>query len=208
MTGAEDAVVSIVDDDEAVRDSLRILLMSAGLTVETYASARDFLVRFDPKRRGCILLDVLMPEMTGLDLLKHLAATGLRLPVIVITGHGDVPMAVQAMKAGAFDFLEKPFTEEAILDSVRRSLAENTHPSIGGASAADLAQRLARLTRRERQVFEHLVAGKPNKVIGHALGISMRTAEVHRAQVMRKMEAHNLSELVRMGLALGMNPTL
>jgi two-component system, LuxR family, response regulator FixJ len=194
----ENPVVHIVDDDEAVRQSLAFMLSSAGLAVRLYDSAKAFLDGLDVIQCGCLITDVRMPEMTGIELLHCLKERAPCLPAIVITGHGDVPLAVEAMKAGAVDFIEKPFDEQAILDAVKAAL-ERTEGVPDGDFAAVTA-RLHSLSERERQVLEGLVAGQPNKVIAAALGISPRTVEVYRANLMAKMEAKTLSELIRMAI--------
>ena len=195
-------VVRIVDDDEAVRKSLAFLLSTAGIPIRVYESATSFLAGLSTLQDGCLITDVRMPDMTGIELLQHLRGKGLRLPVIVITGHGDIPLAVEAMKCGALDFIEKPFAEESILRAVRA--AEDRAKKIGRRSEeeTEVASRLASLSERERQVLEGLVAGNANKVIAHDLGISPRTVEVYRANVMTKMQARSLSDLIRMTLAV------
>jgi two-component system, LuxR family, response regulator FixJ len=195
---AANPVVHIVDDDEAVRRSLAFMLSSAGLAVRVYESARTFLDGVDNLQCGCLITDVRMPEMTGIELLQRIRERSPSLPVIVITGHGDVRLAVEAMKAGAIDFIEKPFDEEAILNAVNAAL-EQTGDEVDGNLAAVTA-RLASLSERERQVLEGLVAGHPNKAIANALGISPRTVEVYRANLMSKMEAKSLSVLIRMAI--------
>jgi two-component system response regulator FixJ len=192
----ENPVVHIVDDDEAVRQSLAFMLSSAGLAVRLYDSAKVFLDGLDTSQSGCLITDIRMPEITGLELLHHMKARALCMPAIVITGHGDVPLAVEAMKAGAVDFIEKPFEEEAILGAVKAALEK----SEGEDNLAEVSARLATLSERERQVLEGLVAGQPNKVIAASHGISPRTVEVYRANVMTKMQARSLSELVRMAV--------
>ncbi len=194
-----DAVVHVIDDDNAVRDSLSFLLKSAGHAVRTYESAADFLER-GAATSGCVVTDVRMPGMSGLDLIRALAERGTPLPIIVMTGHGDVPMAVEAMKLGAADFLEKPFDDDAMLASIRTALARGADAVNHAAQAADIRTRLASLSQRERQVLDGLVAGHANKTIAYNLDISPRTVEVYRANVMTKMEAGSLSELVRMVL--------
>jgi two-component system, LuxR family, response regulator FixJ len=193
-------VVHIVDDDEAVRQSLAFLLSGAGIPVRLYESATKFLAALPGVQGGCLITDVRMPGKTGLQLLRELRAKSVPLPTIVITGHGDIPMAVEAMKAGAVDFIEKPFEEEAILRAVR--LAERRGETEGRQSEDDSARaaRLALLSERERQVLEGLVAGHPNKIIAYNLGISPRTVEVYRANLMTKMQAKSLSGLIRMAL--------
>jgi two-component system response regulator FixJ len=197
-------VVHIVDDDDAVRQSLAFLLSSAGLPVRVYDSASAFLAGHSTPQGGCLITDIRMPGMSGIDLLKALRAKAWSMPAIVITGHGDVPLAVEAMKAGAVDFIEKPFEEEAILDAVRRALEQRSEEN-GDENV--VAGRLATLSERERQVFEGLVAGHPNKIIAHELGISPRTVEVYRANLMTKMQAKSLSELIRMAILAGVKPS-
>ncbi|HZP09619.1 response regulator FixJ [Methyloceanibacter sp.] len=190
-------VVHIVDDDEAVRQSLAFMLSSAGLPVRLYESALAFLAGLSSPQNGCLITDVRMPGMSGIDLLRTLRDKSLSMPAIVITGHGDVPLAVEAMKAGAVDFIEKPFEEEAILDAVKRALEQGSNESANGG---EIAAKLAILSERERQVLEGLVAGHPNKTIAFDLGISPRTVEVYRANLMAKMQAKSLSELIRMAI--------
>jgi two-component system response regulator FixJ len=199
-----DRLVHIIDDDEAMRDSLVFLLDTAGLRGRASASAKAFLKTLPDPSLGCIVTDIRMPDMTGLDLVKTLKASGLDYPVIVITGHGDVALAVEAMKAGVVDFIEKPFDDETLLAAItvafeRKSIAAGTaspeRQAIGG--------RLADLSPREREVLRGVIDGKPNKVIAHDLGISPRTVEVYRANLMTKMQAASLSELVRMALIAG-----
>lgn len=197
--------VFVVDDDEAVRDSLDMLLAASGFTVETFASPKAFLASGAPRRPGCLIVDIRMPEMSGLEVQEHLNGAGHALPVVVITGHGDVPLAVRAMKAGAVDFVEKPFEEETILSAVRNAL-ESMRPRGTRSCPPELLSKLAVLTPRERDVLEGLVAGRPNKVIAHDLSISPRTVEIHRARVMEKMQADSLPHLVRMALEAGVVP--
>ncbi len=199
-------VVFVVDDDEAVRDSLRMLLESDGLEVDAFASGAEFLAADLPGRGGCVVLDVRLGDMNGLDLQKKLAALRIELPVILITGHGDIPMAVAAMKAGAADFIEKPFADGVLLDSVRRALGAASPASGKAPPDTESEFRIARLSPREREVLEHLTIGRPNKLIAAELGISPRTVEIHRARVMEKTEAKSLSHLVRMALAAGIDP--
>jgi two-component system response regulator FixJ len=193
-------LVHVIDDDEAVRESLAFLLSSAKLQVRTYDSATAFLAALSGETRGCIVTDVRMPDMGGIDLLRHLSELKLALPVIVMTGHGDVQLAVQAMKIGAVDFLEKPFDDTAMLAAIRSALERGQHDAGKQAERARSLERLAALSNREREVLDGLVAGKPNKIIAFELGISPRTVEIYRANVMTKMEANSLSELVRMAL--------
>jgi two-component system response regulator FixJ len=194
MTGS--GVVHIVDDDAAVRQSLAFMLSAAGLAVRVYESPTAFLDGLADAQGGCLVTDVRMPEMTGLELLRLLRAKGCLIPAIVITGHGDVPLAVEAMKAGAIDFIEKPFEEAAILKAVKNALEQGAAEE--GGDAAAVAARVALLSERERQVLDGLIAGHPNKTIAYDLGISPRTVEVYRANVMTKMQAKSLSELVRL----------
>lgn len=201
--------VFIVDDDEAVRDSLGALVESAGFSTESFESGIAFLKQIAPGQTGCVLLDVQMPDLGGLEIQARLAASHAGLRVIIVTGHGDVPLAVKAMKAGAFDFIEKPFDDESLIDCVRRALAEverSADRNRGGETAASGLDGLGQLTPRERDVLHQLIIGNPNKVIAYELGISPRTVEVHRARVMEKMQARNLSHLVRMALAAGIDP--
>jgi len=201
-----DRLIYIVDDDEAVRDSLSLLLETRGFTVRGFASAREFLAAAPSLRPGVLVSDVRMPEMDGLELQQHLAERGFSFPLIVITGHGDVPLAVQAMKAGALDFIEKPFAAEAILNAAAAALERVGERADENPLAATAAIRLALLTPREREVLEGLLAGLPNKSIAYDLAISPRTVEIHRARVMEKMAARSLSELVRLSLAAGLQP--
>ena len=197
-------VVHIVDDDDAVRQSLAFLLSSAGLPVRLYESASAFLAGFSAPQSGCLITDIRMPGMSGIELLKALREKSLTMPAIVITGHGDVPLAVEAMKAGAVDFIEKPFDEEAILHAVKRALEQGSEEN---GDVILVAARLATLSERERQVLEGLVAGQPNKTIAHGLGISPRTVEVYRANLMAKMQAKSLSELIRMAILADVKPS-
>jgi two-component system response regulator FixJ len=198
---ANDATVFVVDDDEAVRDSVAVLLETAGYRVKVFESGRAFLEHTTSLPLGCALIDVRMPEIDGLTLQETLRARGVALPVIIMTGHGDVPMAVRAMRAGAADFIEKPFPDEVILDSVARALNQARERQREAGEAAAVRGRLEALTPREREVLDQLVLGHPNKVIAINLDISPRTVEIHRARVMEKMHARSLSELVRMALS-------
>jgi two-component system response regulator FixJ len=192
--------VHIVDDDEAIRDSLRFLLEPEGLAVRTYASAMSLMsVELPPA--GCILTDFDMPGINGLELQLQLTARGIRLPVIVMTGHGDVPVAVRAMKAGAMDFLEKPFGDGQLLDAIKRALEDNGRMIEAAVIAAGAMRRLAALTPREREVLDLLVTGKSNKEIAKVLGTSPRTIDVHRARVFQKLQADTLPDLVHLVLA-------
>jgi two-component system response regulator FixJ len=195
--------VFVVDDDEAALDSLVVLLRSEGLNPKAFSSAEAFLAALTPEARGCVISDVRMPGMDGVQLLKTLKAMGCLLPVIVITGHADVTVAVQAMKAGAADFIEKPFESELILRLVRGCLEENDEALDANAKIVRVRRRLESLTARERQVLDQIITGNSNKQIAAALAISPRTVEIYRANVMSKMRADSLSELVRMTLSSG-----
>jgi two-component system, LuxR family, response regulator FixJ len=194
--------VFVVDDDTAVRQGLRFMLRAAGYSVEAFPSARSFLEDYDPRRGGCLLLDVQMPRMTGLELQQRLNVRGWRIPVIFITGHGTVPLAISAMKAGAFDFIEKPLREDALLESIERALHWNDRAYEERLERATLQTRVASLTPREREVFELVARGEPNKVIARHLGISFRTVELHRAHIIEKLQARSLSDLIRMGIIM------
>jgi two-component system, LuxR family, response regulator FixJ len=196
-------VVHVVDDDDAVRDSLEFLLRTAKIDVRSYDSATTFLAALPDAGNGCIVTDVRMPGISGIDLLRELKARGLTTPVIVITGHGDIQLAVEAMKIGAVDFLEKPFNDDVLLASVKSALGRLEKDEQRETERFDLNARLATLSSREHEVLEGLVAGKSNKIIAFDLGISPRTVEIYRAHVMTKMNAGSLSELVRMALLAG-----
>lgn len=193
--------IFIVDDDAAVRDSLCALLEAEGYSTEAFASAKAFLAGFRPKDACCVIADIRMPDMDGLELQEEIIRRGWGLPVIIITGHGDVPLAVRAMKAGAVDFIEKPFDDEVLRASIDRGIAQSRRSRDESAMVQEVEARVAQLTAREREVMEHLVVGRPNKVIAHRMDISPRTVEVHRGRVMEKMQASSLSDLVRMALA-------
>ena len=198
---ADEPVVHVVDDDDAVRDSLAFLLETEGLKVRAYESALHILDQVGDLHPGCIVTDVRMPDMTGLELVGRLRELGVALPVVIMTGHADVPLAVEAMKAGVVDFIEKPFADDQMLTAVRTALRSAPRtPGEDDGRVAEINQRLASLSGREAEVLEGLVAGKPNKIIAYDLGISPRTIEVYRANVMTKMQAGSLSELVRMTL--------
>jgi two-component system response regulator FixJ len=197
------SLVHVIDDDDAVRESLEFLLRTAKINVRTYESATAFLNAKADSGPGCVVTDVRMPGMSGVDLLRQLKARGSTMPVIVITGHGDIQLAVEAMKIGAADFLEKPFDDETLLTSVKAALGRLEKDAQREAERAELNSRVATLSTREREVLEGLVAGKPNKIIAFDLGISPRTVEIYRAHVMTKMNAGSLSELVRMALLAG-----
>ncbi len=202
MTGPEPAVF-IVDDDDAVRRFLSGLIESVDLRVEAYASAQDFLAAYEPDRPGCLVLDVRMPGMSGLELQRELVERAIDLPVIVLTGHGNVQVAVHAMKAGAVDFVEKPFDNELLLDRIQKAVAESVRARGERITRDEIAQRVQLLTPRERQVLDLVVAGETNKGVARQLDISERTVEIHRANVMRKMHAKTLAELVKMATGAG-----
>lgn len=211
MTKASDPMIAVVDDDGAVRDSLRLLLLTSGYQVAAFSSPLDFLTSEAPERCACLVVDVRMPEMTGLEVQERLVAAGRGIPVIVMTGHGDVPLAVSAMKAGAVDFIEKPFEEEVLLTALHTALSRPRTAAVAATiteegPSADMLDRLSALTPREQDVLQGLVDGKPNKIIAFDLSISPRTVEIHRARVMEKMRADSLSQLVRLALAAGIRP--
>lgn len=197
---AGELTVFVVDDDLAMRNSLQWLIESVGMHVETFESAQAFLDGYYPGRSGCLLLDVRMPGMSGLELQAYLAQHDNRIPVIMITGHGDVSMAVKAMKVGAVDFIEKPFDDEELLQSIRNALRHEERQRDLRARRAEIAARLAELTPREHEVMTMVTDGKSNREIAAALGVSAKTVEVHRARVMDKMRADSLAQLVRMAL--------
>lgn len=197
-------IVHVVDDDEAMRDSMAVLLRAANFQVQTYADATDFLNALPQIKAGCVVTDVRMPGMSGIELLQRLRELKVSLPVIVVSGHGDVPLAVEAMKTGALDFIEKPFDDDVFLRAVRTALGAQAVDSQRQAQKATINSRLESLSNREREVLEGLVAGHPNKTIAYDLGISPRTVEIYRANVMEKMQARSLSDLVRMALVGGL----
>ena len=197
-----DKAVFVIDDDAAVRQGLGFMLRTAGYSVEAFASARSFLEGYDPRRGGCLLLDVRIPQMTGLELQQQLNVRGWRIPIIFITGHGTVPLAIAAMKAGAFDFIEKPLREDALLESIERALHWNDRTYEERLERATLQARIVLLTAREREIFELVAAGEPNKLIARHLGISFRTVELHRVHIAEKLQARNLSDLIRMGIII------
>jgi two-component system, LuxR family, response regulator FixJ len=194
--------VFVVDDDEGVRNSLRFLLKSVGLASRTLSSASEFLDSYKPSQPGCLVLDVRMPGMSGLELQQQLNLRGATIPVIFITGHGDVPMAVEAMQHGAFDFLQKPFRDQELIDRIQRALERDARSRTVLAQHARIRQRIESLTPREREVLTLMTKGKPNKVMAAELGVSQRTIEIHRARVMEKTAAASLAQLVRMVMDL------
>ncbi len=192
--------VFIVDDDDGIREGLSLLLETVGQACELFESAVDFLEAYDPERGGCLVLDMRMPRMTGLDLQEHLLERGATLPIIFITGHGDIPMAVEAMRRGALDFIRKPFREQDLLDRINEALDVDAGKRREMHDRQQLRDRIASLSDREREVFDCVAEGKMNKVIALDLGISERTVEVHRSHVMKKLEARTLAQLVRIKL--------
>ncbi|HEX7060897.1 MAG TPA: response regulator [Woeseiaceae bacterium] len=199
-TERPEPTVFIVDDDRNILRAMQFLLKSVGLRSEVFASGDEFLEAFDAKRPGCLVLDIRMPGLGGLELQERLLGIRSSLPIIFVTGHGDVPMAVEAMQKGAFDFVQKPFSEDDLLGRIQAALAADRRERDEQARRADVASRLGLLTAREREVMELVVTGKPNKVIAYELGVSQRTVEIHRARVMDKMQARSLADLVRMNL--------
>lgn len=198
-----DALVHLIDDDDAVRESLQFLLHTAQVEVRTYDNAAAFIDILPTIKAGCIITDVRMPGVSGIDLLRRVQELRIAIPVIVITGHGDIALAVEAMKIGAADFLEKPFDDEVLLKAVRMALDKRETDSRRDAERSEIHERLAALSKRERNVLDGLIAGLPNKVIASNLGISPRTVEVYRANLMTKMNATSLSDLVRLALVAG-----
>ena len=194
------STVFVVDDDQAMRNSLKWLIESVGVPVESFASADEFLAAYQPGHSGCLVLDVRMPGMSGLDLQEYLVEHNIQIPAVIITGHGDVPMAVRAMKSGAIDFIEKPFNDEVLLDAIRRAIAYEEQQRSHYSENLRVQERLAHLTPREREVMEMVTDGRSNKEIANSLGVSAKTIEAHRARVMEKMQAGSLAELVRMAL--------
>ncbi|MES9904465.1 MAG: response regulator [Sedimenticola sp.] len=195
------ATVFVVDDDQAMRSSLKWLIETVGMKVEVFDSADEFIRSYYPGRAGCLLLDVRMPGMSGLELQEYFVEQQIQIPIIIITGHGDVPMAVRAMKVGAVDFIEKPFNDELLLDSIRNALTIDVERRSQQAERAEIATRLAHLTPREHEVMEMVTSGRANKDIATTLGVSAKTVEAHRSRVMEKMEAESLADLVKMAIA-------
>jgi FixJ family two-component response regulator len=195
-------IVYVVDDDDGMRRALTLLLSTVGYATEAYARPGDFLAHFKREEPGCLVLDIRMPEMSGLELQQQLNRTGCMLPIIFITGHGDVPMAVQAMKAGAFEFIQKPFRDQDLLDQINHALQHDAENRKGVAQRAEVLRRMESLTPRERQVMDLVVEGGANKVIAIDLGLSERTVEIHRAKVMEKMGARSVAHLVRLHMTL------
>jgi two-component system response regulator FixJ len=194
--------VFVVDDDAPVRDAIALLLETVELPCETFASAQDFLAAYDGGRSGCLVLDIRMPGMSGLELQEHLRQAGSPIPIVFITGHGDIPMAVEAMKRGAVDFIRKPFRDQELLDRIQEALSEDDTRRAAYRNLGEIRDRVGKLTPREREVFRRVAAGQANKVVAIELGISERTVEIHRSQVMQKTQARTLADLVRMKLTL------
>jgi len=192
--------VFVVDDDPAMRQSLRWLLQSVGLSVETFGTAEEFLTAVDATRAGCLVLDVRMPGMSGLHLQEELARQRITLPTIIISGYAEVPVAVRALKAGAIDFIEKPFSDQLLVDRVRHAIELDRYTRRLRAERTEIAERMAQLTPREREVLTGVVDGKPNKLIGQELGIGEKTVEVHRANLMRKLQVSSVAALIRVAL--------
>ena len=193
---SDSAVVYLVDDDDAVRDALGMLFKSIGLEFEAYASALEFLERYDGARHGCLVADIRMPGLSGLELQQRLNEQRAEIPIIFITGHGDVPMAVSAMKSGATDFIQKPFRDQDLIDRIHKALAQDRERRALRAQEGEIRARIASLTPRESEVMRRVVRGQANKVIAMDLGVSQRTVELHRARVMRKLKMRSLAELV------------
>ncbi len=196
----KNAVVMVVDDDAGVRNAMRILLKSVGLESMLFASAPEFLDGYQPTQPGCLVLDIRMPGMSGLELQQQLNLRGAVIPVIFMTGHGDIPMAVEAMQHGAFDFLQKPFRDQDLLDRIQKAIAKDAELRASLGEHERIRSHLESLTPREREVLDLMTLGKQNKSIAQDLGVSPRTVEIHRARVMEKMNAHSVAELVRMML--------
>lgn len=195
------STVFIVDDDQAIRHAMELLMRSVGLDFEIYHSGDDFLAAYSADKPGCLVLDIRMPGLGGLELQEKLMEMGSSLPIIFITGHGDVPMAVEAMQKGAVDFIQKPFRDQDLLDRISEALKTDQERRSEREEHAEVQSRINKLTKREREVLDLVVTGKPNKVIAYELGVSQRTVEIHRARVMEKMQARSLADLVRMHLA-------
>ena len=193
-------LVMVVDDDSGVRNAMRILLKSVGLEAALYPSAQEFLAAYQPSQPGCLVLDIRMPGMSGLELQQQLNLRGAVIPVIFMTGHGDIPMAVEAMQHGAFDFLQKPFRDQDLLDRIQKAIAKDAQSRASLGEHARIRTHLETLTAREREVLDLMTQGKQNKAIAQDLGVSPRTIEIHRARVMEKMNAQSVAELVRMML--------
>jgi two-component system response regulator FixJ len=202
----ESLVVHVVDDEESVRDSLRWLLESVGLQVRAHADGEAFLHAYRPEESGCVLLDIRMPGLSGIEVLERMGAEGQRVPVIVFTGHADVPLAVRAMRLGAFDFIEKPYSDSLLLERVQRALAVRRETRDREQAIEETRRAFERLSPRERQVLARVLEGRPNKLIAEDLSLSIKTIEVHRANLMHKMGAGSLAELIRRVVQAGIEP--
>ena len=200
----KDTAVYIVDDDASVRDSMAVLLSTAGLKARVYSSGREFLDDWSPGQRGCLVLDIRMPGMSGIELLETLFSKNIHIPVIIMTAHGDVKIAVRAMKLGALEFIEKPFNDEIMIESIREALRKDEHDVSRETQLRQYMEGLAQLTERERQVFNHLVQGDSNKTIATRLDISPRTVEIHRARVLEKLQVKNQAKLVKFAIKAGL----
>ena len=198
----DNQTVFVVDDDHGIRHAMELLLRSVDLKHEIFSSGNEFMDAYSPERSGCLVLDIRMPGLGGLELQERLIEQGDPLPVIFITGHGDVPMAVEAMQKGAVDFIQKPFRDQDLLDRIRSALETDRARRASREETEAIVARVERLTNREREVLDLVVTGKPNKVVAYELGVSQRTIEIHRARVMEKMEARSLADLVRMHIAI------
>ncbi|MDZ7804917.1 response regulator transcription factor [Thiohalophilus sp.] len=194
--------IHVVDDDQAVRESIQWLIESVGLNIKTHGSANEFLDNYREDSLGCLILDVRMPGISGLDLQHILADRGIDLPIIFVTGHGDVPMAVRALKNGAVDFIEKPFNDQVLLDTIQSAVQKHRDRLKQRAELENLQTRYDNLTTREQEVMDRVVTGKPNRDVGEELGISVKTVEVHRAKVMEKMQARSIADLVKMAMMM------
>ena len=205
MSGSEDqqTTVFIVDDDQAIRHAMQLLIQSVGYAAKIFPSADDFLEQFDQTRTGCLVLDIRMPGLGGLELQGRLLALGSCMPIIFITGHGDVPMAVEAMQKGAYGFIQKPVRDQELLEHISGAVSVDRRVRSEQKSRSEIEARRSTLTSREREVMDLVVTGKPNKIIAYELGTSQRTVEIHRSRVMEKMQARSLAELVRMNLQPG-----
>ncbi|WP_105189248.1 response regulator transcription factor [Pseudoalteromonas sp. T1lg48] len=202
MSGSETQSVYVVDDDPVVLDAIAELLQSVELNTHTYASAQQFFDAYNDDMSGCLLLDIRMPDMNGMELQKRLSDINAKLPIIFISGHADVSLAVRAMREGAFDLIEKPFRDNDLLECIYGALKKDKEARAGQAGQAEIKKRLATLTNREREIYDLVVAGKANKVMAIELGVSQRTVEIHRARVFKKMAVRSLAELVRMNTLL------
>jgi two-component system response regulator FixJ len=201
----ENPLVMVVDDDSGVRNAMRVLLKSVGIQSVLYPSAQEFLAAYDPAQRGCLVLDIRMPGMSGMELQQQLNLRGAVIPVIFMTGHGDIPMAVEAMQHGAFDFLQKPFRDQDLLDRIQRAIVKDGERRAALGERERIKTHLDSLTDREREVLHLLTKGKQNKMIAQELGVSPRTIEIHRARVMEKMDAQSIAELVHMCIDIGVS---